>query len=322
MDFGNVQSIGFYIIVDNTRIFEGLAVRKPGQSSLEVRINDICESYLSSQLPTFVNGRFSTDAIAKEFDICESATDEVVDSVTFTLDYSYDYNRNSNIASSPIVPVVDVNQPFIYSEYEASQIDVQVVTPGGVIDIPIAVARVDDFNNDFNNDFAQSVIGASSGSIYLNLTQFNNPTQVIVGGITYQVVSSCHRFALYYVNGYGGWDSLLMEGRPQESDAITRMNTILSYNNRTPQARGKNNYLNEIVKSFTLRTGFLTDAQSAKMWHLLESTNVYLYDLQTSQMHSVVLTNTDAPFKTFRGEGGKFYQYEVNVELSQSRLRR
>lgn len=321
VNLGNVSSADFSIMADGSTIYEGRAVRKPGEVYLQIKINDICEGYLSAHLPTFINGRFTPDNLTKTFAIYSG--ESFVQNVTFSLDYSFEYNRSGDVASSPIVPVVDINQPFIYSEYDASQIDVDIIDSNGdVVNMPIAVARQDDFNDDFNNDFAQSIQSPASGSIYLDLRQFPDIAQVRVGGITYQVIRSCNRYALYYVNAYGGWDTLLMQGQPSESDTITRSEVSLVYNNSTPSARGRKNYVNEIVKTFTLKTGLLTDAQAAKMWHLLESTNVYLYDLQTSQMHSVVITNTDAPFKTFKGEGGKLFQYDVNVELSQQRVRR
>ncbi len=320
VDFGAITSADFSISVDGTIIFEGRAVKKPSQSTLQVKINDICQAYLSASLPVFTQGVFTRDSIAKTFEVYKNGT--LVQSVTFSLDYSYDYNRSNNIASSPIIPKVVADQPFIFSQYEAAQIDVAITTPTGVIDIPIAIAKQDDFNDDFNMDFAQSVAKAASGSIYIDLTKYGNPSKVQVGGITYDVVNTCDRFALYYVNAYGGWDSLLLQGRADEKDVITRKEVTLTYDNRTPQARGRQNYLNEVVKTYTLRTGWLTDAQAAKMWHLLESTNVYLYDIVKKQMHSCIITNAEAPFKTFKGEGGKLVSYELNVELSQGRVRR
>lgn len=317
VDFGNVSSAEYTIQANGGVIYEGVAVRRPTDTTLKVRINDICESYLSAALPYFVNIAFTIDPISRTFEVYSNGILKA--SVEFYMDYSYDATRTTNVASSPIIPLLDVRQPLIFTQYNATQIDVDIYyADGSHTLIPIS-ALGGDYNNDYNNDYSTSE--RNSGSIYVNLNTYQ-PTKVIIRGITYQVVTSCHKYALYYVNAYGGWDSLLMEGRPTETDTIARKEVSLDYNNANVTERGRVNYLNEIVKGYTLRTGFLTDAQAAKMWHLLESTNVYLYDLTTRKMMPCVITNTDAPFKTFRGEGGKFFQYEVNVELSQSRVRR
>lgn len=315
VDFGDVDTVDYTIKVGGDAIYEGTAVRRPLAETLTVRINDVCASYLVSSLPAMVNSSFTSSYISRIFEIYKNGT--LYETVAFLLDYSYDTTRTTTIASSPIIPVLHKKQPLIYTQYETSSVDVILTASSGTrTTITIPTSGGGDYNNDYNDDFSHD---GQPGSVYVNV---ESAVKVNVRTLEYNVVDTCDRYALYYVNAYGGWDSLLMQGRYKESDDIARKEVTLTYENREPQSRGRYNYLNEIVKTFKLRTGWLTDAQAAKMWHLLESTNVYLYDIQTGKFHSAIITNTDAPFKTFLGEGGKFFQYEIDVELSQNRVRR
>lgn len=317
VDFGELDAVNYTVKVGGEAIFEGRAVRKPMEDSLLVRINDVCESYLVSSLPAMKDDTFTSAYISRVFEVYKDGF--LYTTVTFSLDYSYDATKTDTIASFPILPILHINQPLIYTQYETSAIDVIITkTNGTKKTLTITTAGGGDYNNDYNDDFLHD---GQPGSVYVNLAT-HEAKKVNIRTLAYDVVNTCDRYALYYVNAYGGWDSLLLQGRADEKDTITRKEVTYTYNNRNTHDRARTNYLNEIVKTYTLRTGWLTDAQAAKMWHLLESTNVYLYDIVKKQMHSCIITNAEAPFKTFKGEGGKLVSYELNVELSQGRVRR
>ena len=48
VDFGSVDSVYFGIMADQTSIYTGRAYKRPGESTLRVRINDICADYLKN----------------------------------------------------------------------------------------------------------------------------------------------------------------------------------------------------------------------------------------------------------------------------------
>lgn len=141
-------------------------------------------------------------------------------------------------------------------------------------------------------------------------------------GATYRFVDTCARNALYYVNAYGGWDVLLMDGLDKEQDELTRHEATRVYDNTVMQNRGTVNYVNEVQKSWTLHTGYLTDEQSGRMHHLLNSVQVYLYDMEEGAFLPVVLTGTSTEYKTYRNQGRKLVSYEIQVRLAQDRIRR
>ena len=186
--------------------------------------------------------------------------------------------------------------------------------------MPVAISA--DFNDDYNSDFARAARSAGSGTVVIDPSQWADVVRVEAGGISYDVVNACARYALYYLNAYGGWDFLLMEFLPSQQDALTRHTIETEYDNRTPQNRGRWNYVNEVVKSYTLRTGWLTDEQAGRMHHLLNSTNVYLYDMVLGQMIPVTIPSNRTEYKTYRTNGARLVNYEVTVEEARNRDRR
>jgi hypothetical protein len=115
---------------------------------------------------------------------------------------------------------------------------------------------------------------------------------------------------------------MLIEGTDLQHDAITRAVMAMEYDNRNIQNRGRRNYVNEIDKQFTLHTAVMTDVQSLAMHHLVESTNVYLYDIVDDEMIPVIVTDTALQYKTYRNNGNRMVSYDINVQVAQDRVRR
>lgn len=157
-----------------------------------------------------------------------------------------------------------------------------------------------------------------------DLTSFSELEAIEVQGTgaMYSFADTCARYALYYVNAYGGWDTLVMDGIDEERDDLTRHEASRVYVNTDMQNRGTVNYVNEIQKSWTLRTGYLTDEQAGRMHHLLNSVQVYLYEMESGNFLPVVLTGTSTEYKTYRNQGRKLVSYEIQVRLAQDRIRR
>ena len=178
-----------------------------------------------------------------------------------------------------------------------------------------------DVNEHCNADFARSARSAGCGTAVFNLAAWENLDRVQVNGTTYKVVSDCRRYVLYYVNAYGCWDSLLLEGNVKETDAITRYTREVEYDNRNVQNRGTQNYANEIVKSYNLVTGWLSDDESHRIHHLLNFIVVCLYDINTQEMIPVVIPSTSCEYKTYKNNGCKLVNYTIKVDVAYNRVR-
>jgi len=127
----------------------------------------------------------------------------------------------------------------------------------------------------------------------------------------------CGDYALIYRNRIGGYDSFLFEGRCKPTDTYITGQITKSYNNTT-KAFGKTTYKNDIIKTWELNSGFLTNEQSdifAK--HLVSSTECFLQDLNLDLVYPVVITDKSVEYKHFPNEGNEPINYTITVEQSQ-----
>lgn len=306
----------FRILAGGAPIYTGKAYGKPGASYVYARINDICADYLSRTLPLEGDDYYSQEFQVEYYN---GSSWILLGSAEFTRDWSYDtaFNPNTDVPVAPIAPVL---HPLQY---------LPVWGPGGEYDFDLILrpASPGDFNVDFNDDFLyfgastihESDAGLDGDFFFYDLSQVNNVAGAQVNGLAYKVLDLCGGYVLYYINAYGGWDSIPVTARSRRTDKVTHYNTEREYNNGTYSARGRDNYVNEIEPSLHLTLGPLTTEQSSRAFHLLESTYVYLHDIEKGRVHPVVITATSVEHKV---RPGALHFYEFDVTLAQNRIRR
>lgn len=327
VNLGTSDSIQYRILVDGEVIYSGKAFKRPNQTYNQIRINDICADYLQNVFPTIQQTTFTGANQPLSFTI-ETLSGEswsTLTSVQFDNNWSYDYDYDPATMGMafPINGRIDLRQWVVFSAYNAASITATVsMRDGTSFKVVIPVEISDDFNADFNYDFAQSARSAQTGTAVFDLAAWGDVESITLGNKVYKVVTDCRRYALYYVNAYGGWDSLLIEGNYSEVDNLTRHIREVEYDNRSISNRGKENYVNEIVKKITLNTFWLSDEESSRMHHLLNSTSVFLGDINTGDMIPVVLDNITTEYKTYKSNGGRLVNYQIIVSVAQDRIRR
>lgn len=136
---------------------------------------------------------------------------------------------------------------------------------------------------------------------------------VVLAGQSFKYQQTNKNYALYYVNAYGGWDSLAIRGNAVQTDKIQSQ----TYKSKT---NGKVKYLNQITPSWSLNTDSMSDG--SKMHHLLESTQVYLHNLETDEIIPVVITDTSCVYKTYSNQGNTRFHYTINVEAANYKIRK
>ena len=326
VNLGSAESVEYVISYKSgdslTAIYSGKAWKRPGEESVRICINDVCEDWLVNTFPSLSEG-FSRNDMPVEFVVQKINAAGVytkVDRVRFINDWSYDpdYNAETQGLAAPINGRIDARQWLLYTGLDMSEVQTEVFLSNGQsfkVFIPVEISA--DFNADYNEDFAIAFRSAGSGTAVFSLSQWGDVKKVVINGNQYDVADSCSRYVLYYLNAYGGWDSLLIEGASSEEDNLTRHMTRTNLRDKH-----KDNYINEIEKVITLHTSWLSDEQSLRMHHLMNSTDVYLHDLDKNLMYPVVLESSSTPYKTFKGEGGKLVNYSIEVTIAQLRLRR
>ena len=318
------------VLVDTSEvIYSGRAHKKPGETYNSIRINDICADYLVNVLPSLSQAEFSLLNIPLQFkvEVYASGSSSWVErgSAQFINDWSYDYGYNPATMgmSFPITGRVDNRMPIVWTGLNVSQVTATIwYTDGTSSQVIIPVAISNDFNADFNSDFSRSVRSAGSGTAVFFPSSWDNVDRIVIGNSTFKVVTECAKYALYYINAYGGWDCLLIEGNHMEDDTITRHTREVVYDNRNIQNRGVKNYVNEITKGFTLHTGWLLHDQGEMMHHLINSTDVYLYDIANEQMIPVTIPTNTCEYRNFKNNGNQLVDYTIRVEIAQNRIRR
>lgn len=327
VDLGSAESAEYVICYNSgdslNVIYNGVAWKRPGAESISICINDICADWLVNTFPSLSVG-FQREDMPVEFvvqTISEAGIYSEVARVTFVNDWSYDPNHDAERdgLAAPINGHIDARQWLLWTGLNVSEVQAIVDVKNGidfVAFLPVEISA--DFNADFNADFAQSVRSAGSGTAVFSPSKWGDVVKIRLNGNRYKVIDSCSRYVLYYLNAYGGWDSFLIEGASSEEDSLTRhtMHKSSIYD------REQKNYLNEIKKKMTLHTSWLSDEQSLRMHHLLNSTEVYMHDLEQNIILPVILEGSSTPYKTFKGEGGKLVNYTIEVTIAQTRMRR
>ena len=331
VSLGNVSNVPYRIKLHDggTLIYSGNAYRRPGDTSIRARINDICADFFTSALPAMSQTDFSLLGFPISFDI--ETWDEVnevwenVETVAFDNDWSYDYGHDPERdgVSAPINGRLDSRMPLLYSVYDATEVEADVIFQDGTsFHLTIPIATTADFDDSFDDSFARETRGAATGTAVLIPSEWDGCVRIDIGGHSFDVVTECAKYALYYINAYGGWDELLIEGNHKESDSMTRHEREVEYDNVDIRARGRDNWLNEIDKTWQLYTSYLTDEQSRRMSHLFGSTCVYLYDIEQGAFIPVTVTDKAHEYKTFKNQGRQLVSYVLNVRLAQNRIRR
>ena len=303
---GSADSIAYTIETDGVVIYSGIAVKRPGDTLTRATINNICAAYLHQTLPTLTLQGASAAPYVKTFDV--KASGQLITSIEFVMDYSYDYGLlgHAHSLSDPVDGVIDYRMPLLRTNAESSYLIYRknVITNQG-------------YNSSLSDAVGNYVRITGTKDLNFDIT-FEGTSDVT----RYSVRDTCAKYALYYVNAFGGWDALVMQGTPKHSEDIKRYNVQKSYDNSESRARGLHNYTNEITPKWALKTALLTDEQSARMHHLLGSTMVYLYDIETAEVLPVVITDNSIEYKTFKNNNRQRAQYTINVQLAAERLRR
>lgn len=307
VDLGS-SSVEFRITSGGSTIYSGKAVSRPGESTAKIRINEICADFLSSSLPTFTDRTFSPMSLPSFVVQKKSGSSwSTVETVDFYPDWSYDYQFTGDILSFPINGRVDSRMMIFTSKKNiSSNVSASYKKKTGT-----TTTKTTTVSPTPNNGTCAFLANAVSDTI-----------QITVNSNVYKVVTDCAKYALYYVNDFGGWDQFLIEGNDLEVDNLTRFISERGYNNTSQVNAGRVNYVNEITKGWTFNTGWMNDTAGARMHHLINSCLVYLVEISTRYTYPVIITSNSCEYKTYKNQGRQVVNYSFTVELAQNRIRR
>ena len=310
VDISGKAYVGYTVSTDGYPVYSGRAYLMPGEEKISFELNEIVRDYVDNyfwwrpgyQTPSGWNRTFTLEA----------PDAGITADYMFTKDWSYDEYKYSSASS-----LVCLNDPIIPE------------VPAGAY-VPICV-----FSRT-GNSVVRFHYNPGYAHIVANTTTLNNQRQArwlftSTSGYKYgydgkpgiyQGVDACSApYAIYYENAYGGIDCMPINGNVTATDKITSYTTKNAVRVPTRDFAYRR-YLNDDTKTWELKTRWLTDEQSAKMHHLIESTMVYLYDVAADELIPVVIDESSLTYKTFRNQKRKLYNYTFKVKESQNKIRK
>lgn len=294
-------------------IYSGRAYQMPGEENIEFELNEIVRDYVDNYL-WWRQGYQTPSGWQRTFTI-ELGNGGGGDYI-FTKDWSY---QEKNYSSTPLI---SLNEPIIKEIPAGCFVPVCVFSPQRVGDVSFVYT-----NTQGNTPLAYGVhLDNPRQARYLFVSSPGYKYGFEGGGISnrdvYRGAADCKtRYVLYYENAFGGIDAMPVQGNATLTDKITAYTTKNQV--RVPSTSfSYRRYLNEIQKTWEFKTGYLSDEQASRMHHLIESTMVYVYDIQTAALYPVVIDETSLVYRTYKNQGRKFFNYSFKVRESQDKIRK
>ena len=325
VSLGSVASQYFRVRVSSTTIYQGKAIRAASSGTLYVRINDICADYMAQQVPPLMASSARGGFFPVSFTIQKSSNGSswtTVETVSFNDDWSYQsgFDPSSSGMSFPITGRIDLRQKLIQTRYSSAGVTATARYGSTTRSVSLSVITSTDFSAFYN-----AVAAAGAGRLEFSCPTYatynsKTLTGVTIGATTYRVTNKCPDYCLYYKNPFGGYDSLLMEGKCRRNRSGVRDTFVADYDNSRGQ-REDWTFQNEVTERHTLNTGFLSNEESERMPYLLDSPDVYLVDLRAASVFIPVTIATDnyAVRKYSNSDGMVNYTFEVAVSQKEYR---
>lgn len=288
--------------------YRGRVTSPSGSGNVVVHYNRICRPRMQYGAPSFTTRTANSICQPQSFSVSRSTNNgsswTSVVTTTFRPDWSY-RTFNDSVKSVPITRAFHPRMCLLYTVVEGSASSINGWYNTGGSNVNTAISGMS---------------GSKTASYPLALISATGIKSVGLGTLTWDKPANCAPGAIYYRNPYGGWDAFCIEGSLVESNAPQRWTRKINWTNIDITNRGEQNYASEVVKRWTVHTGWLTDAESAKMWLLLTSNEAYIHDFAKDTILPVILEDGSQDEKTYKNMGRKMVSYTITLRLAQDRL--
>lgn len=305
-------------------IYDGLILDGFGIQNL----NEILGQYVNPTPISFISQLQPDNASHSTFYIYYTQDDWQTwtnDFVIINYDWSYTNDARS-VLSDPIINLVDNRQFFVYT-IKAGTPDTQTTITMRIESIVVTSFQISGYTYyNLVQDLSTSTYPgeftyAYSYDFFVDSTvPIYGVNKITVGPSTYYVANTCYKYCLYYINQYGGWDSLLFRGRELQTDDLSRLSYKKNYVAGSTDFH-KVDYLTTIQERWSLNTSFLDNTESSKMINLMASNKIFIHDLEEGYIAPVNITNSNCEHKNYRNQGRKMATYNIEVSASQPKYR-
>ena len=326
-NLGAVASQYFRIRYNSTTIYQGRAVRPTSTGNLYIRINDICADYIAQTAASVPITSGSQFVFPASFQVQKSSNGSswtTVETVDFTDDWSYDnsFDGSTMGMAFPITGRFDLRQSIYQTRYASGSVTAAAKYGTTSRSITLTLNTGTGYAS-----ILKSLAHAGAGYVAFNAAQYatysgKTLTQVTIGLVTYKVAKGCPRYCLFYKNPYGGYDHLLIEGSATLRRNVTRDTFKADYDNSAAVREGWD-YQNEIAETLEVNTGLMTEDESSRMPYLLDSTDVFLNDLENPSVFVPAIIATDGySYQTLNSAGTQMRNHTFEVMIAQNQYRR
>lgn len=306
-------------------IYDGLILDGFGIQNL----NEILSQYVNPTPISFISQLQPDNASHSTFYIYYTQNDWQTwtnDTVIIIYDWSYKPNYNRSVLSDPIINLVDNRQFFVYTIKAGSPDVINTITMkiGDIVVTSFQISGYTYYN--LVQDLSTSTYPGEFNYAYSydffvdRSVPIEGVNKITVGPSTYYVTNTCYKYCLYYINQYGGWDSLLFRGRELKTDDLSRLSYKKNYVAGSTDFH-KVDYLTTIQEKWSLNTSFLDDTESSKMINLMASNKIFIHDLEEGYVAPVNITNAECEHKNYKNQGRKMATYNIEVSASQPKYR-
>lgn len=322
------QQITYYIYIGNTQIYTGQVLPYDTSSTtLQIDISEICNEYLDTfyeniEVNGITSGQLASNGLISSivtFTVRSdsNAGDVVGEDVSYNIAYDYntDYTNiigDKRLLNDPIDNKVDPRQILFITGYNIVDATQQYTYQIGQTSDSISITSGENTKFQYVGIPLSEEVLTKGTQITLTMDGFDP--------YSYIVTEPCkNKYVLYYVNKFGGFDSLLMSGKQIESWNPDTTSVRL-YNDRGNRRDWEQKKIHiDIDHLFELNTGLLTNEGAAKIDHLIYSPKVLLHDLDKDTITTVLIDNTNYSVKQRNYD---IPQYTITVKESQKQIRR
>lgn len=319
-----------YKVYDSTyQLFEGRAYPIPGTNYVYFNITDIIENH------------YNTDSIKNDSNLFTESRG-YYDGMDFVYEVSikteFEQSYTSYVTDIGVVMYLDDNNQLDFTGNKLLQMkDNYTIAPNCFMKTNFfsftnyinsgTYRQYTSYPTVYTNDIITPVYENRNFYYFKEITgTTNEAVSVIYDGreVVYHI-SDCvkNKGCLYWINRFGGWETLLITGKNEYSQDFTPV-TFTQKQTRIVNGNIVNNTYNQsntiiskdIKKRWVVNTNYILDTEWNWIESLYSSPAVYYQDFQSNVIHSVVVTDTTFKRQLFRGNGRTIPNYEINLEGS------
>lgn len=235
----------------------------------------------------------------------------IIDSETIAYDYNTEWISDigtERLNNRPIKNTLQRGFPFVISGYRES------CNEASTIEVLLN-----------GQEYGSGTVSCRSFNYWVlpNLNIGDVITANAVGGsVEYTVVSGCSRFALYYVNKYGGIDFFILSRDSYFYNRNSQFSIDTNYDINEPSSHQYKVIQNTDLVYMRAYTGELKLSESRRIDEMLLTPKCWLYDSETEVFYAAVIEQNSFEVNELHKNNRDLNNYTFDIQFAQDIIRR